>query len=99
LTAEAGYPPGQLLYAELLQLDRTDQGDKQALQLIDAAAEAGLAAAQYQAGMAWLNGVGAEPDRTNRGTPSHPHPIAGRPARERRISAAACRQASEKKKL
>ena len=52
LAAEAGYPPGQLLYAELLQLDRTDQGDEQALQLIEAAAEAGLAAAQYQAGMA-----------------------------------------------
>src|SRR5690606_29760594 len=33
LAAEAGYPPGQLLYAELLQLDRTDQGDEQALQL------------------------------------------------------------------
>src|SRR5690554_5440337 len=64
LAAEAGYPPGQLLYAELLQLDRTDQGDEQALQLIEAAAEAGLAAAQYQAGMAWLNGVGTGPDRT-----------------------------------
>lgn len=63
-SAANGYPPGQLLLAELYQRGQGAPGDAdRALALIEEAADQGLAAAQYQAGMAWLNGVGTEPDR------------------------------------
>lgn len=64
-SAASGYPEGQLLLAELHQQGHGAPSDAgRALALIEAAAEQGLAAAQYQAGMAWLNGMGTEPDRS-----------------------------------
>lgn len=64
-SAAEGYPPGQLLLAELYQRGHGAPGDAgRALPLFEAAAEQGLAAAQYQTGMAWLNGIGTEPDRS-----------------------------------
>lgn len=63
-SAAGGYPAGQLLLAELYQRGHGAPGDAdRALALIETAAERGLAAAQYHAGMAWLNGLGTEPDR------------------------------------
>lgn len=62
-SAAKGYPPGQLLLAEFYQRGHGAPGDTdRALGLIEAAANQGLAEAQYQAGMAWLNGVGTEAD-------------------------------------
>lgn len=64
-SAASEYPPGQLLLAELYQREHGTPGDaRRALPLFEAAAEQGLAAAQYQAGMAWLNGIGTDPDRS-----------------------------------
>lgn len=64
LSAASEYPAGQLLLAELYQRGHGAPGSAgRALPLIETAAEQGLAAAQYQAGIAWLNGIGTEPDR------------------------------------
>lgn len=64
LSAGSGYPAGQLLLAELYQRGHGSPGDAtRARTLIEAAAAQGLAAAQYQAGMASLNGSGTEPER------------------------------------
>ena len=63
-SSASGYPAGQLLLAELYQGGHGAPGDAgRALPLIRAAAAQGLAAAQYQAGMAALNRSDAEPDR------------------------------------
>ena len=63
-SAAEGHPPGQLLLAELYQQGHGAPGDAdRALSLLEAAAQQGLAAAQYQAGMAWLKGIGTEADR------------------------------------
>lgn len=63
-SAATGYAPGQLLLAEFYQQGQGAPGDSdRALELIEAAANQGLATAQYQAGMAWLNGLGTEPER------------------------------------
>lgn len=64
-SAAGEHPPGQLLLAELYQQGHGAPDDaRRALPLFEAAAEQGLAAAQYQAGMAWLNGIDTEPDRS-----------------------------------
>lgn len=64
-SAASGYPPGQLLLAEFYQQGQGAPGDSdRALDLIEAAANQGLASAQYKAGMARLDGLGTQSDRT-----------------------------------
>ncbi|SDR97312.1 hypothetical protein SAMN05216198_0886 [Halopseudomonas litoralis] len=62
-SARQQHAPGQLLLAQLYQRGQGTQTDTiKALALIKEAADRGLAAAQYQAGMAYLDGVGTEID-------------------------------------
>ncbi|MCL5041424.1 MAG: sel1 repeat family protein [Gammaproteobacteria bacterium] len=63
-SAQQGYAPGQLLYAELLQnAQGGDRDAESALQWLQAAAAQGLPAAQYAAGRAWQQGLGTTPDQ------------------------------------
>lgn len=62
-SAAQQHPPGQLLLAQLYQQGQGTPVDAdKALVLIEQAAQSGLAAAQYQAGMAYLDGTGTASD-------------------------------------
>lgn len=63
-SAAQQHPPGQLLLAQLYQQNDGSSADKgKVLDLIEAAAEQGLAAAQYEAGLAYLHGTGTTADQ------------------------------------